>query len=246
LRSLFGRDQQFLGAATRNFARRIDARGHAVERFLRAHGHAVERHLGFVRAARGRIRIFGARLEREADRIQARFGFAGSLRDDLIWTSWIGTTVRAGHGNDALFGNSGDDQLFGETGDDILDGGSGNDLLAGGFGDDIYRVSTWSGNKTVIDSGGIDTLELNGVNNLSDLNLQRDGTDLLAGFTNARGSVTLKNFFNTDGEVNTTGAIDWLQFEDGQKFSASALANASGLAKAVQTSSSFTNVAFNP
>jgi hypothetical protein len=172
--------------------------------------------------------------------------FAGSLRDDLIWTSWIGTTVRAGHGNDALFGNSGDDQLFGETGDDILDGGSGNDLLAGGFGDDIYRVSTWSGNKTVIDTGGIDTLELGGVNSTIDLNLQRSGGDLLAGFTNARGNVTIKNFFNADGEVNASGAIEWFQFEDGRHISALSLASAIGVAKATPTSGSFTNIAFNP
>jgi hypothetical protein len=172
--------------------------------------------------------------------------FAGSLRDDLIWTSWNATTVRAGHGNDALFGNSGADQLFGEVGNDILDGGSGNDLLAGGFGDDIYRVSTWSGNKTVIDTGGIDTLELGGVNSTIDLNLQRSGLDLMTGFTNARGSVTIKNFFNPDGEVNTSGAIEWFQFEDGRQINALALANAIGVAKATPTSGGFTNVAFNP
>jgi hypothetical protein len=172
--------------------------------------------------------------------------FAGSLRDDLIWTSWIGTTVQAGHGNDTLFGNSGADQLFGETGDDILDGGSGNDLLAGGFGDDIYRVSTWSGNKTVIDTGGIDTVEISGVNSTIDLNLQHSGGDLLAGFTNARGSFTIKNFFNPDGEVNTSGAIEWFQFEDGSHISALSLASAIGVAKATPISGSFTNIAFNP
>jgi hypothetical protein len=172
--------------------------------------------------------------------------FAGSLRDDLIWTSWVGTTIRAGHGNDALFGNSGADQFFGEMGDDVLDGGSGNDLLAGGFGDDIYRVSTWSGNKTVIDTGGIDTLEFSGVNGTHDLNLQRSGVDLLAGFTNASGSVMIKDFFSPDGEVNTNSAIDWFQFEDGYQISALALASAIGVAKATPASGNFTNITFNP
>jgi hypothetical protein len=172
--------------------------------------------------------------------------FTGSLRDDLIWASWVGTTVHAGDGNDTLFGNRSADQLFGETGDDLLDGGSGNDLLAGGFGDDTYRVSTWSGNKTVIDTGGIDTLELSGVNSIIELSLERSGVDLLTGFTNARGGVTIKNFFNPDGEVNTSGAIEWFQFEDGHQISTSALASAIGVATANPTSDSFANLAFNP
>jgi hypothetical protein len=107
-------------------------------------------------------------------------------------------------------------------------------------------VSTWSGNKTVIDTGGIDTLELGGVNSTIDLNLQRSGLDLLTGFTNARGGVTIQNFFNPDGEVNTSGAIEWFQFEDGRQINALALASAIGVAKAPPTSGGFTNVALNP
>jgi hypothetical protein len=68
----------------------------------------------------------------------------------------------------------------------------------------------------------------------------------MTGFTNARGSVTIKNFFNPDGEVNTSGAIEWFQFEDGRQINALALANAIGVAKATPTSGGFTNIAFNP
>ena len=74
LRRLFGRDQQFLGASTGDFARRIDACGHAVERFLRAHGEPVERDLRVARAARCGVEIFGARLERGTGLLDARFG----------------------------------------------------------------------------------------------------------------------------------------------------------------------------
>lgn len=172
--------------------------------------------------------------------------FTGSLRDDLVSTSWVGTTVYASDGNDVLLGNSGADQLFGEMGDDLLDGGSGNDLLAGGFGDDVYRVSAWSGNKTVIDTGGTDTLALSGVNSAVDLNLQRSGADLLAGFTNAKGSITIKDFFKPDGDVNTSGTIEWFKFEDGHQISTLSLAGATGVIKPVSTSSGFTNIAFNP
>ena len=97
----------------------------------------------------------------------------------------------------------------------------------------------------MIDTGGIDTLELSGVNSIIELSLERYGVDLLTGFTNARGSVTIKNFFNPDGEVNTSDAIEWFQFEDGHQISASALASAIGVAKEAPTSGSLANLAFN-
>jgi Ca2+-binding RTX toxin-like protein len=122
-----------------------------------------------------------------------------------------------------LFGNRGADQLFGGAGNDVLDGGLGDDLLDGGLGDDLYRVSIRNGNEIVNDNGGVDTLELHGVNSRADLLPSRSGTDLIAGFRNATGSVTVKNFFGTDGSVSTTPAIDWFQFDNGSKISASAL-----------------------
>jgi Ca2+-binding RTX toxin-like protein len=149
--------------------------------------------------------------------------FIGSMKDDQIFTSWLNSTVQGGLGNDMLFGNRGADQLFGGAGNDVLDGGLGDDLLDGGLGDDIYRVSIRSGNEIVNDNGGIDTLELHGVNSRADLLPSRSGTDLIAGFRNATGSVTVKNFFGTDGSVSTTPAIDWFQFDNGSKISASAL-----------------------
>ena len=149
--------------------------------------------------------------------------FIGSMKDDQIFTSWLNSTVQGGLGNDMLFGNRGADQLFGGAGNDVLDGGLGDDLLDGGLGDDIYRVSIRSGNEIVNDNGGVDTLELHGVNSRADLLPSRSGTDLIAGFRNATGSVTVKNFFGTDGSVSTTPAIDWFQFDNGSKISASAL-----------------------
>ena len=68
----------------------------------------------------------------------------------------------------------------------------------------------------------------------------------MTGFTNARGSVTIQNFFNPDGEVNTSGAIEWFQFEEGSQIDALALASAIGVAKAPPTSGGFTNIAVNP
>ncbi|MFM7633550.1 MAG: tandem-95 repeat protein, partial [Betaproteobacteria bacterium] len=153
----------------------------------------------------------------------AHTNFTGSAKDDLIWASRLGSTVQGGLGNDMLFGHNGADQLFGGLGNDVLDGGLGDDLLAGELGDDVYRISAGSGNKTVHDIGGIDTLELHGVYSRTDLTLSRSGVDLITGFRNAKGSVTVKNFFGTDGAVNTTPPIDWFQFDNGSKISASGL-----------------------
>lgn len=153
----------------------------------------------------------------------AHTNFTGSAKDDLIWASRLGSTVQGGLGNDMLFGHNGADQLFGGLGNDVLDGGLGDDLLAGELGDDVYRISAGSGNKTVNDTGGIDTLELHGVYSRTDLTLSRSGVDLITGFKNAKGSVTVKNFFGTDGAVNTTPPIDWFQFDNGSKISASGL-----------------------
>ncbi len=45
--------------------------------------------------------------------------------------------IRAGDGEDDVFGRGGGDEIYGQTGDDVLDGGRGRDVLLGGSGDDI-------------------------------------------------------------------------------------------------------------
>jgi Ca2+-binding RTX toxin-like protein len=157
--------------------------------------------------------------------------FNGSRQNDLIWTSWFNSTVAAGDGDDAIFGNSGDDQLSGGSGNDILDGGSGDDVLSGGPGDDLYRVSSWSGYKTIDDLGGEDTLEFSDVANALSLRISRSGQDLLVGFTHASGGVTIKHFFSADGSIQANSPIDWFQFEGGRSISSASLVIAAGLAK---------------
>ncbi len=83
----------------------------------------------------------------------------GRLNDDLI---------RAGAGNDTVYGEGGDDLLFGEADDDALYGGLGNDYLVGGTGrDSLYgeEGNDWlvvePGIDIIADGGaGKDTLEL--------------------------------------------------------------------------------------
>jgi hypothetical protein len=64
---------------------------------------------------------------------------------------------------------------------------------------------------------------------------------LIAGFRNATGSVTVKNFFGTDGSVSTTPAIDWFQFDNGSKISASALLPTIEITRPASCSGGFLN-----
>ena len=59
-----------------------------------------------------------------------------------------------------LSGAAGNDVLVGSAFNDTLDGGTGDDTMAGGAGDDTYVWGRGSGNDTVTEEGGFDTLLL--------------------------------------------------------------------------------------
>ncbi len=62
-------------------------------------------------------------------------------------------------GNDDLYGLGGNDVLNGGTGNDLLDGGFGVDVLNGGPGNDIYKTDRRDEVLTLVEGGGIDTLQ---------------------------------------------------------------------------------------
>lgn len=62
--------------------------------------------------------------------------------------------------NNLLTGNSADNETGGGFGSDALDGGAGADMLRGGEGDDTYIIDA---TDTVIDTGGIDTVQVGSV-----------------------------------------------------------------------------------
>jgi trimeric autotransporter adhesin len=78
-------------------------------------------------------------------------GFTGTVGDDVL----TGTAA-----NEVLSGLSGNDILMGGGGDDLLRSGNGVDRLDGGAGDDRYDLAGTTGNKTIADASGIDTLVL--------------------------------------------------------------------------------------
>ena len=93
----------------------------------------------------------------DADRMRAGDG------DDTLWGDGGGDRLEGGAGNDALNGNDGDDvitDLFGDDnikggdGDDAINAGGGFDLILSGFGDDF--VVAGSDPKETFGGGGDD------------------------------------------------------------------------------------------
>jgi Ca2+-binding RTX toxin-like protein len=98
---------------------------------------------------------------------------AGTDNNDTISGLGGNDTLDGGLGNDVLDGGTGNDSLFGGDGADRLIGGDGNDTLLassyfdqsfdtleGGLGDDTYLIGHhYDGQDTLIDTGGIDTVD---------------------------------------------------------------------------------------
>ncbi|MEL6622694.1 MAG: calcium-binding protein [Pseudomonadota bacterium] len=85
-----------------------------------------------------------------ADTIRAGAG------DDLVFGMTDDDFVAGGAGDDEIFGNSGNDTLRGNAGDDKLSGGSGDDDMAGQKGDDVLVGN--SGNDKMTGGKGSDVL----------------------------------------------------------------------------------------
>ena len=72
----------------------------------------------------------------------------------------LGDEIRAGAGNDRVFGMVGHDLIYGDSGDDALDGGAGNDTLEGGTGADALIGGTGNDIASYAGSGGAVQIDL--------------------------------------------------------------------------------------
>jgi Ca2+-binding RTX toxin-like protein len=70
-------------------------------------------------------------------------------------------------GNDSLDGGFGNDYLYGGDGNDSLNGWIGDDYLSGGEGDDVYIINSVGDIILEYTNQGIDTVEVNLINNYS-------------------------------------------------------------------------------
>ncbi len=110
-------------------------------------------------------------------------------------------TVQSGGGNDVIVGGPGNDVIDAGEGDNQIDISDGNDTVTAGGGNDVYVISGFS-DKTLTDTGGVDTLDFSGVPN--------PGVDAIDGIT-----LDLSQSDGTPQTVRTGGSVSLSgQFEN--------------------------------
>ncbi len=136
--------------------------------------------------------------------------------DDVLSGKAGDDVIRAGAGNDTLKGDEGNDGLYADAGDDTLIGGVGDDQLYAGKGNDRYLFSLGDGNDIIYSDGSLDetdSIELSSGIKTSDVNIERNGYDLLIRYSE-QDTITIKHFyFDSDNAWGAT--IDRVVFHDG-------------------------------
>lgn len=177
----------------------------------------------------------------DGDVAQADKLFGGN-GDDVIVSAAndLGTVADGGQGSDTItvhngsaFGDDGFDVLTGTGNSYLLSGGSGNDVLnlnltgqsgtggiaLGGMGDDTYIVNT-TGLVSIQDEGWDinDTLILNTIANISQLNVTRIGDDAYLHGANDGSAGVPDNGVKLQGWYAGYNNIEHLQTADGQSY----------------------------
>ena len=132
----------------------------------------------------------------------------GGLTGDLL----TGTAT-----NDTMLGQDGDDRLSGGAGDDTLIGGLGNDTLDGGLGNDLYIFRKGDGRDTIIDSGGLDTLQLGPGLSRDDIYFARFGNDLYVRFRGLDDQIIITGRF-IPGAADGASYVETIRFDDGTTY----------------------------
>ncbi len=151
----------------------------------------------------------------------ARVEFA----DGTVWTpdTMPAPTIVGTASDDSLSGTTGDDRLDGGAGNDTLAAGAGNNSLAGGEGDDTFVADASAGVDHIGDSGGVDTLVLEGAT-LGDLTL---GVGSLKITVNSTGREIHIDDFDPENPY-AEGGIENFRFADGTVLSKAELIDALG------------------
>jgi VCBS repeat-containing protein len=154
----------------------------------------------------------------------AEFGYSGGIHTDAAGQINGGNAndIVAGQAYDpvtgsgqALVGNGGNDLLLGGAGNDSLSGGTGNDLLHGGAGHDTYRFNLGDGADTIIEMAGdtgIDAIVFGTGILAGDLDISRDGDNLVFAHINGKDRLVVANWFNGLADAQR---FDSITFADG-------------------------------
>lgn len=146
------------------------------------------------------------------------------VRENLL-TNWVKISERAHELKlNTLSGDDDGEFLVSLAGNNKLNGGSGNDFLYGsgrdnilkaGLGNDIYELDPLvSGGSQIQDTGGVDTLKLDGITlslltpRVGLVGLQKDATNLLIdlnqdGVIDSKNDLNIVDFFNSSGGSGT-------------------------------------------
>jgi Ca2+-binding RTX toxin-like protein len=149
-------------------------------------------------------------------------GAVGGTGNDLVAGTQEADTLTGLDGNDVLQGYIGFDSLDGGLGNDTLIGGAGNDVLSGGDGNDTYIL--WQFGNYSTGSSGVDTINdtVVGASDILQLfaysgggfDLYRSGTNMMV--KNSSGDeTTIRNFNGTTAGSAGVGAIEKLQYVNG-------------------------------
>ncbi|ATZ68340.1 calcium-binding protein [Acinetobacter haemolyticus] len=158
----------------------------------------------------------------------------GNKGNDQLFGLGGNDELYGGEGNDILDGGEGRDVLYGDSGDDHLEGGTDNDLLYGGMGNDILiggtgadQLDGGTGNDTYIFGLNFGHDIINNFDSTtnrqdviqfiddyvqSDFTIRRDNNNLVIRTLDAKNSITVNNYFETDALGHYR--IDQIQFSD--------------------------------
>ncbi len=127
--------------------------------------------------------------------------------------------MRAGDGDDTLYGDGGNDRLEGGAGNDTIKGGAGDDILTDTFGDDAIKGD--EGNDVISGGAGVGDLLFGGED--QDFIIHgSDGSESFGGEGNdfIRGGAGADVVFGGEGDdwVEGGGQADLLQGDNGDPF----------------------------
>ncbi|PWU28218.1 hypothetical protein DK254_20430 [Pseudomonas sp. RW407] len=141
----------------------------------------------------------------------------GYANDDRLSGGAGNDRLSAGAGNDWLEGGIGNDSLYGDAGNDTLVGGAGNDYLHGGDGSDVYRFERGWGQDTVSNydrsADKVDAIEFGADITADDIQLSRQGNELILSLKGSDDRITLSNYLSNDG--NNQYCLEEIRFADG-------------------------------
>lgn len=146
--------------------------------------------------------------------------------DDTLYS--FGGPISGLGGNDVIYGsgsingNEGDDTLYGGRSPDTLDGGPGNDTL-NGSSEDTYLFGRGDGRDTISSrfGGNADTwnypdfLQFKEDISPNDVQLHRQGKDLVIDIIGTQDQVVVKYEFDTDREYYSPYGVDVVRFAGG-------------------------------